>query len=103
MQACAACHGATGLGQGPVAPYLNVPVPGLTRLAAENGGVFPLLEVINIIDGRGGLRTHGEPMPLWGETLGRSLRTERGPYAAEIIVRGRILSIATYLASIQEE
>lgn len=103
MQTCAACHGESGLGQGPLAEYLSVDVPGLTRLSAGNDGVFPMLRIIHIIDGRTGVRGHGEPMPIWGENFGRTLREERGPHAAEIIVRGRILSIATYLESIQED
>ena len=36
---CAACHGGAGAGDGPVARSLNVPIPDLRKLAANNGGV----------------------------------------------------------------
>lgn len=102
MQACASCHGESGLGQGPIAEFMNIPVPGLTRLSAENDGVFPMLDVIHVIDGRTGVRGHGGPMPIWGELFKAPLLEERGPYGSEVVVRGRILSIAYYLESIQE-
>lgn len=102
VQACAACHGDSGKGQGPIAKFLTIPVPGLTRLSAGNDGVFPMLDVIHIIDGRTGVRGHGGPMPIWGELFKAPLSSEFGPYSAEIMVRGRILSIAYYLESIQE-
>src|SRR6056297_711628 len=71
--------------------------------AAENDGVFPMLEVIQIIDGRTGVRGHGgEDMPVWGAVYKAPLAGEIGDYAAETIIRGRILSLALYLESIQE-
>lgn len=102
MYSCSACHGETGLGDGPVARYLNVTTPGLTRLTAENDGEFPLLEFIQVIDGRSGLGPHGTIMPVWGARYMASAVEDAGHFGAEVIVRGRILSIARYLESIQE-
>ncbi|TCO69428.1 hypothetical protein EV655_11559 [Rhodovulum euryhalinum] len=102
MRACASCHGESGLGQGPIAEFLTIPVPGLNRLSAENDGAFPMLQVIQIIDGRTGVRSHGEPMPIWGDLFKTPLVGGMGDYGAEVIVRGRVLSIAYYLESIQE-
>lgn len=102
MYSCSACHGETALGDGPVARYINVPTPSLTRLAAENDGEFPLLEVIQVIDGRSGLGPHGTIMPVWGTRYMASAVEDAGHFGAEVIVRGRILSIARYLESIQE-
>ncbi|MGP1357273.1 c-type cytochrome [Roseicyclus sp.] len=102
MYACSACHGESGLGDGPVARYMNVETPSLTTLAAAHDGVFPLLEVIQVIDGRTGVGPHGTAMPVWGDRFMASAIEDSGRYGAEIIVRGRILSIARYLESIQE-
>jgi len=64
---CAACHGASGHGDGPVSEVLATPVPDLTRIAARNDGVFPRGELIRQIDGRDRITAHGsQQMPVWG-------------------------------------
>jgi mono/diheme cytochrome c family protein len=100
--ACASCHGLTGRGDGPLAEYMTVTVPDVTQIAANNDGVFPMLDVIQIIDGRTGVRGHGENMPVWGDRFEASAAAEAGDYGAEIEVRGRILALATYLQAIQQ-
>lgn len=99
---CAACHGETGRGDGSVAHFLNVPTPDLTALSKANDGEFPLLRVIHIIDGREGLGPHGTMMPVWGERFTASAVEATGSYGSEVIVRGRILSLALYLESLQQ-
>lgn len=101
MGACATCHGKSGKGDGPFAELLTIKVPALTGLSAANDGEFPMLKVIQTIDGRQGVRGHGTPMPVWGNRFSQELEAE-GPYGGEAIIRGRILSIAYYLESIQE-
>ncbi|WP_212525399.1 c-type cytochrome [Actibacterium sp. MT2.3-13A] len=103
MQACAACHGESGVGDGPLAELMTVPVPNLTTLAQSNDGVFPMLEVIHVIDGRTGVRGHGYPMPVWGSRFKSEVVESMGEYGAEMVVRGRVLSIAYYLESIQQK
>jgi mono/diheme cytochrome c family protein len=102
MYSCSACHGDSGRGDGPVARFLNVETPSLTTLAQQNNGDFPLLHVIQVIDGRSGVGPHGTIMPVWGARFMASEIDDAGRYGAEVIVRGRILSIARYLESIQE-
>ena len=66
-QLCAACHGAAGKGDGPVAEVLTTPAPDLTRIAARRGGEFPREELIRLIDGREQVDAHGsQQMPVWG-------------------------------------
>jgi mono/diheme cytochrome c family protein len=101
MEACASCHGESGKGDGPLAELMTVDVPSLTGLSAANDGAFPMLEVIQVIDGRTGVRGHGYPMPVWGSRY-KAEAMEAGEYAAEIDVRGRVLSLALYIQSIQE-
>ena len=102
LAACAACHGEDADGNGPIATMFRDPVPGLTRLAADNEGVFPMLDVIHIIDGRTGVPAHGTPMPTFGARYRREIGDLAGDYGAEQMVRGRVLDLALYLESIQE-
>lgn len=99
---CSACHGDSARGDGPVARFLNVETPSLTTLKQKNDGVFPLLHVIQVIDGRSGVGPHGTLMPVWGERFKATEINDSGPYGAEVIVRGRILALAQYLESIQD-
>lgn len=101
MNSCASCHGETAAGDGPLSKFMSVEVPALTGLSAANDGVFPMLDVIYTIDGRQGTREHGFPMPVWGRRF-EIEASPRGFYGSEAEVRGRILSIAYYLESIQE-
>ncbi|GKY87189.1 c-type cytochrome [Sinisalibacter aestuarii] len=102
MTACAVCHGETAMGNGPFAALLNIEVPGLTGLAAANDGEFPFLDTLMVIDGRTGVRGHGGPMPVWGDRYEKSALDDAGIYGAELIVRGRLLSLVEYLESVQQ-
>ncbi|MRU15046.1 cytochrome c [Roseovarius sp. A21] len=101
MNSCATCHGESADGNGPLAELMTVPVPPLTNLSAQNDGIFPMLRVIHTIDGRPGIKGHGYPMPVWGKRFQADVENA-GPYGAETLVRGRVLSLALYLESIQE-
>jgi mono/diheme cytochrome c family protein len=95
---CAACHGASGKGDGDMANVMTIAAPDLTGLAAANDGQFPMLKVIHVIDGRTGVRAHGGPMPVFG----RSFMHDSDGYGGVLETRGRILSLALYLETIQE-
>lgn len=101
LVACAGCHGERAMGDGPLAGLLNISTPGLLQLAQGNDGTFPFEAVLMTIDGRDGIRAHGEPMPIWGERFQASATSQRGE-TADMVARGRILSLVYYLASIQE-
>jgi hypothetical protein len=81
---------------------LSIETPGLTGLAAANDGVFPMLNIIHVIDGRSGVRGHGGPMPIFGSLYSASSVTAGTDYGSVVEVRGRILSLAMYIESIQE-
>ena len=103
MDACASCHGAAAMGMGTMAEFMSVRVPNLNELAKNNDGVFPMLDVIQIIDGRTGVRGHGSEMPVWGREFKAELLEDAGIYGSEIYARGKVLSLAYYLESIQSE
>jgi mono/diheme cytochrome c family protein len=66
-QYCAACHGDSGRGDGPVGTALRTPPADLTGLARQHQGVFPSEEVAEFIDGTRYVLPHGaRAMPVWG-------------------------------------
>ncbi len=67
LRYCATCHGLDATGHGPMRSVLTVQPVDLTRLSAGNDGVFPLFRVVQRIDGRDPLVSHGSPMPVYGD------------------------------------
>jgi len=95
---CQVCHGIRGGGDGPLASELRVRPADLTRIAQRRNGIFPEVEVREIIDGRRVVRGHGpEKMPIWGDVFRE--QTAGATYESE--VRDRVESLVTYLKSIQ--
>jgi mono/diheme cytochrome c family protein len=100
MQHCELCHGLRGLGDGPFAGELRVAPADLTTIALRRKGVFPEVEVREIIDGRRRVRGHGpDNMPIWGRVFGRN--AEAGA-ELEQVTRDRMQSLVDYLKSIQK-
>jgi mono/diheme cytochrome c family protein len=101
MIACAGCHGESGKGDGRLAELLKIGTPDLTGLATRNEGRFPFEYTVFMIDRRNVIPVHGNDMPVWGDRFQASATSERGE-TAEMVARGRILSLVYYLQSIQQ-
>ncbi len=106
MNSCAACHGADGKGIGSISGFLNQPVPDLTQLQKNNGGVFPVTATYAFISGESEVGAHGSrDMPAWGRRY--TIRGENDPEFGEAATREyvnlRILALVEHLASIQAE
>ena len=105
---CLSCHGVGGRGDGPMAEYLTVKPSDLTAISKNNDGVFPLLDVFMVIDGRttvgphGVRQTEGWEMPVWGARYQKEIGDTYGPYGAEQVIRARILELVFYIQSIQQ-
>ncbi|MGC9368300.1 MAG: c-type cytochrome [Paracoccaceae bacterium] len=99
---CATCHGIEAQGDGPMAEILAVDTPGLTRLAAENDGEFPLLRVMRQVDGRDPMLAHGGVMPLFGDYFEGNTLAVQGPGGQPILTSQPIADLTAWLASIQE-
>jgi mono/diheme cytochrome c family protein len=94
---CAACHGASGHGDGPAAAALKTMPTDLTQLAKQAGGKFPSLAVRRFIEGADALAAHGSrEMPIWGQAF-RSLSVDNPQAQAEL----RITNLTKYIESIQ--
>lgn len=100
---CATCHGEAATGNGPLAQYLVQSVPDLTILTERNRGIFPMLRVLEAIDAGSRLPGHGGPMPVFGALFMDEIAGAYGQAAGQIETRGRILSLAIYLRSIQKD
>jgi cytochrome c553 len=91
---CASCHGMSGKGDGPVAPYLTQKPADLTKLAEGAAGGFSSERVYAVIDGRRDIRVHGtREMPVWGLASGVS----------PALYRARTRAIVDYLRTLQEK
>lgn len=97
---CSGCHGADARGNGPVAEFISVRVPDLTKINANHGGEFPVDEIYRIIDGQSDMRAHGaRHMPVWGyEFFG----PEGDDQSAHREASDKVDSLIRYLRSVQE-
>ena len=105
QESCSACHGASGLGDGEFAQYLNVRPSNLTQLTMKQSDKkFPFLEVFMTVDGRTGVRGHGSTeMPIWGAAFQRNIGDTAGPYGAELLIRARLVALVDYIESMQKQ
>jgi mono/diheme cytochrome c family protein len=102
---CAICHGINAKGNGPYAFNLEMAPPNLTLLARKNAGVFPVDRIIEVIDGRAQIASHGSrEMPIWGlrYTVSAAEHFTDSRYDQEASVRGRVLILVDYLRRIQQ-
>lgn len=93
---CAACHGKTAKGDGPLAKDMKVQPANLTQITKKNNGEFPFDMVVQIIDGRKPVPGHGsKEMPAWGDAF---RTTDNEAQAME-----RMQQLAHFIWSIQEK
>lgn len=98
---CAACHGVDARGAGDFGVELFTVPPDLTRLAAENGGVFPRDYVLGVIDGFDRGDHFSGAMPEFGAgDMGPTVIVEEDGLG--VPVPARLLALAEYLEGIQE-
>ena len=95
---CAACHGAGGKGDGPVASALKTKPADLTVLSKKNGGKFPAEHVRKFILGdEPTLTSHGSrEMPVWGPIFHQ---IEEDQDLGNV----RVQNLTKYLESIQQK
>lgn len=94
---CAPCHGVDGRGHGPVAPALKEPLPDLTTITRNNGGIFPSERVKDVISGDEVLLGHGSrDMPIWGQVFHQIENDRDYGYV-------RLQNVTEHLRSLQEK
>lgn len=99
---CLACHGEGGQGDGPMAQSLTKPPADLTHIAARNGGMFPMADVMSAIDGYSRRNDLHKVMPQLGPVFenGPMVLADTGDGIATPVPEA-LLDIAQYLRSIQ--
>ncbi len=97
---CAVCHGATGEGDGPLAPALTLQPVDLTALSVD--GVFPGQRILSRIDGRDPLVSHGSPMPVYGEFFDGPEITMKLPSGQPLIAPEAMVHLMAWIESIQD-
>lgn len=105
-QHCVVCHGEAGAGDGMVGALLSQPPADLKLLSRNNNGVFPTAQVIEAIYGRRSIQAHGQTeMPIWGDFFMTQALESRAidPADAAMITQGRVLSVVSFLESLQVE
>ena len=104
---CTACHGTTGVGDGPVADSLKQKPADLTLLAKRAGGTFPTQKVIKTIDGRLMPDSHGTAeMPVWGQWFAIQALADgvlqENVAGIELEVNRRLEGLVLYLKTLQK-
>lgn len=103
---CAGCHGDAGKGDGPNKPYLTKSPCDLTTLSERHRGRFPDKLVLTVIDGRMIVEEEGaRDMPVFGEQYAEAAASDYMDvrYPTEAYVRTRLVALADYVRSLQEE
>lgn len=99
---CMACHGPAGHGDGPGAAGLARKPADLTKIAARNGGTFPMVRVMSHIDGYTRRGDRATVMPEMGAILAAGpTAVYVAPDGSETPTPARLMAIADYLATIQ--
>jgi mono/diheme cytochrome c family protein len=101
MNNCVACHGATGHGDGPQAAHLKTRPADLTRIAARRDGVWPILEVMSILDGYMKVTNPREDMPVFEDFLDDDMVEFDTGNGLTTMVPVKLIEVANYLETIQ--
>lgn len=101
LQNCATCHGISARGDGPMTGALMTQPPDLTRLTANNEGVFPTVRVVFRIDGRDPVMSHGGSMPMFGYMFDGKSAALDAEDGTPILTSEMMVDVVKYLESIQ--
>lgn len=103
MENCAGCHGANGIGDGPMAESLSTAPKNLTLIKARNDGDFARAEVMSTIDGYARSDMSGPGMPEFGALLeGDLIPFDSGDGILTPTPR-KLVALLEYIESIQVE
>lgn len=102
MQHCMSCHGVDGKGDGPAAEGLSTTPADLTKIAARRDGVWPALQVMDILSGYSRIAQPREDMPVIVDILDHNM-SEFDPGNGEpFLMPTKLIEIANYLESLQD-
>lgn len=99
---CLQCHGPGGKGDGPAAAALATAPADLTKVAARRDGVWPMLEVMAIIDGYSRNTLPRPGMPVFEEFLDNEMVEFDTGNGITVLVPTKLVEIATFLLALQD-
>ncbi|MHA6324364.1 c-type cytochrome [Roseivivax sp. CAU 1753] len=101
VENCAVCHGMDAGGNGQMAASLTKKPPDLTRIADRRDGVWPMLEVMSIIDGYSSGIQPREGMPVFGKFLDEQLVDFDTGNGVVVAAPRNLIALVEYLEAIQ--
>ncbi len=101
MKNCVSCHGVDAKGDGPAAARLRSPPPDLTKIAARRDGVWPALEVMEILSGYSRNILPREDMPVIVDILDNEMSEFDTGNGDPILMPTKLIALAKYLGSLQ--
>lgn len=99
---CVSCHGVTGQGEGPLSAGLGTPPADLTKIAARRDGVWPMLEVMSILDGYLKATNPREDMPIIEDLLDNDTAEFDTGNGLTTLVPVKLIEVANYLETLQD-
>ena len=99
---CVSCHGIAGQGDGQLSAGLGTAPADLTKIAARRDGVWPMLEVISILDGYLKATNPREYMPVIEKLLDNDMVEFDTGNGLITLVPTKLIEVANYLESLQD-
>lgn len=99
---CISCHGVAGRGDGPLAAGLGTAPADLTQIAARRDGVWPMLEVMSILDGYLKTTNPREDMPVFEGFLDDEMVEFDTGNGVTTLVPTKLIEVVNYLEALQD-
>lgn len=99
---CVPCHGSQGKGDGPNAAQLSTQPADLTKIAARRDGVWPMLEIMAILDGYSRNTLPREDMPVFENFLDDEMSEFDTGNGQMTLVPTKLIEIVDFLEKIQD-
>jgi hypothetical protein len=99
---CIACHGRTGRGDGPASKGLATQPADLTKIAERRDGVWPILEIMSILDGYFENTNQREGMPIFENLLDNDMIESDTGNGLTLLVPSKLVEVVIYLETLQD-
>jgi len=102
MENCVSCHGVSGRGDGALATGLNTSPADLTQIAARRDGIWPMLEIMAIVDGYSRNTLPREDMPVFDQFLDDDMIEFDTGNGQTMLVPSKLIEVVNYLETLQD-